>query len=225
MAKPDDLVLLAFSGHGYTDPSDGDFYIFPHDLGIHTGKFTPEFLQEHCISSEELSMWLREVDAGEIVMIVDTCHAAAAVEGKGDFKPGPMGSRGLGQLAYDKGMRLLAASQAGDVAIESQRIRQGLLTYALIRDGLEQRRAAVNGRITIGSWLAYAERRVPTLYQEVLGGKIRNASNGVVTSAQAIVSKTAREYTQDRPTPSVLARRSSKHQDYSSTLGMKTEPN
>ena len=53
-------------------------------------------------------------------MIVDACHSAASVDEAG-FKPGPMGSRGLGQLAYDKGMRILAASQADDVALESGR--------------------------------------------------------------------------------------------------------
>ena len=54
---------------------------------------------------------LRDVDAGDLVLIVDACHSAAAIEGT-DFKPGPMGSRGLGQLSYDKGMRILTATQA-----------------------------------------------------------------------------------------------------------------
>ena len=59
------------------------------------------------------------VDAGELAMVVDACHSAAAVQQPG-FKPGPLGGRGLGQLAYDKGMRVLAASQADDVAVESR---------------------------------------------------------------------------------------------------------
>jgi hypothetical protein len=48
------------------------------------------------VSSDDLSRWLRDVDAGDLVMVVDACHSAASVEGSG-FKPGPMGSRGLGQ--------------------------------------------------------------------------------------------------------------------------------
>ena len=44
-----------------------------------------------------------------IAMVVDACRSAASVD-CGEFKPGPMRSRGLGQLAFDKGMRLLAAS-------------------------------------------------------------------------------------------------------------------
>jgi hypothetical protein len=53
-----------------------------------------------------------------------------------------MGSRGLGQLAYDKGMRVLAASKAQEAAIErGGRIQQGLLTYALVQEGLERQQA------------------------------------------------------------------------------------
>jgi hypothetical protein len=50
-------------------------------------------------------------------MIIDARHSAASVEGSG-FKPGPMGARGLGQLAYDKGMRILASTRADDLAWE-----------------------------------------------------------------------------------------------------------
>ena len=157
---PDDLVILAFSGHGYTDPQ-GRFYLLPSNSGPDstiTDTRLPKF-----ISSEELSEWLREVDAGELVMIIDACHSAASVpEG---FKPGPMGDRGLGQLAYDKGMQILAATQADNVALESEKLGQGLLTYALVQEGLKDRRAVSGGTgsITIKSWLRYAEKRVPEL--------------------------------------------------------------
>ena len=47
---------------------------------------------------------------------------------------------GLGQLAYDKRMRVLAASQADQTAQETQELGQGVLTYVLLTDGLERRR-------------------------------------------------------------------------------------
>lgn len=46
------------------------------------------------------------------------------------------GGTGAWQLAYDKGMIILAATQAADVALESEKIGQGLLTYALVQEGL-----------------------------------------------------------------------------------------
>jgi len=174
--EPEDLVLLSFSSHGYTD-RQGKFYLIPYDTGsaiefLTGGDIAPSSLS-HFISSDELSQWVREIDAGELALIVDTCHSAAAVESEG-FKPGPMGSRGMGQLAYDKGMRILAASQADDVALEFGQLQQGVLTYALMEEGLNQKRADKNGdgRITLEEWLGYGAERVPTLYEDVKAGRI-----------------------------------------------------
>jgi len=171
-ATPDDLVIVSFSGHGYTDPR-GTFYLVPYDVGGDQINITTAL--PNCVSSAELSAWLRPVDAGSLVLVVDACHSAAAIQQAG-FKPGPLGSRGLGQLAYDKGMSVLAASQAEAVALESRAIRQGLLTYALVKDGLEHRRAEKNGKLTLGGLLSYAAERVPSLYLEVRAGTVRDAS-------------------------------------------------
>jgi WD40 repeat protein len=174
-ATPDDLVLIMFSSHGYAD-RDGNFYFIPYDTGPGAGKIFRESVRRHSISSEELSYWLAGVDAGEMVMIVDACHSAAAIEGP-EFKPGPMGSRGLGQLSYDKGMRILTATQSDTVALENNLIRQGLLTYALLRDGIEALQADYkppDNSITLSEWLSYGVDRVPKLYDEVLTGRVQN---------------------------------------------------
>jgi hypothetical protein len=81
-ARPEDLVLISFSSHGFAD-ARGIFYFFPYDIGKSSGQtITPSLLQR-AISSAELSVWLRDVDAGELVMIVDACHAAATVQAQG----------------------------------------------------------------------------------------------------------------------------------------------
>ncbi len=169
-ARPEDLVLVSASSHGYTD-SDGIFYLVPSDSGTADLK-SPEF-RRRCISSDELSRWLRDVDAGELVLIVDACHSAAAIEGT-DFKPGPMGSRGLGQLSYDKGMRILTATQADNVALEKGGL--GLLMRALLVDGLTAWQADYKPRdkaILLTEWLSYGVERVPRLYEEMKDGRIR----------------------------------------------------
>jgi hypothetical protein len=77
-----------------------------------------------------------------------------------------MGSRGLGQLAYDKGMRILAASKSNEEAMElGGNIKQGLLSYALVEEGLVEGKAARDGRIQMSGWLAYGEQEVPNLYK------------------------------------------------------------
>ncbi|HVF66209.1 MAG TPA: hypothetical protein VM914_01005, partial [Pyrinomonadaceae bacterium] len=164
-ATPEDLVLVSFSSHGYADER-GSFYLFASDAGASSNLADA---LARAISSDELGAWLRDVDAGELILVVDACHSAASVQGEG-FKPGPMGSRGLGQLSYDKGMRILTSTQADDVALESALVEQGLLTYALTRDGLEAARADFrpkDARITVAEWLAYGVERVPALHAEV----------------------------------------------------------
>lgn len=166
-ANPEDLVFISFSSHGDTD-DQGNFYLFPYDSGNQKREgeqAKPEWFKR-CISGTELSQWLKDVDAGDMVMVVDACYSASAVQSKG-FKPGPMGSRGLGQLAYNKGMRILAATQADNIALESNRLEHGLLTYALLIDGIENGKADFNPQdntLTMGEWLKYGVKRVPELY-------------------------------------------------------------
>ena len=180
-ATPDDLLILSFSGHGHAEVS-GDFYLLPHDIGAGGSSTVTPAILERSISTDELSAWLRPVDAGEMTLIVDACHSAASIDAPG-FKPGPMGSRGLGQLAFDKGMRVLAASQGDDVALESAQVRQGLLSYALVNDGLEAG-LADNGpsdsRITMAEWLAFGVDRVPLLFEELIEGARPQAGRALV---------------------------------------------
>lgn len=175
---PDDVVLISFSGHGAVDDA-GRFHLLPHDIGPGRSRVLTADVLARGISTDELSEWLRDVDAGEIVLILDACHSAASIAQAG-FKPGPMGSRGLGQLAFDKGIRILAATQPNDVALESEATRHGLLSYALVNEGLEARQADFrpdDGRITTAEWLRYATERVPSLSREVIEGAV--ASRGV----------------------------------------------
>jgi WD40 repeat protein len=170
-ATPNDVFFLSFSGHGYGDNRDGQFYIFPSDVQGRCNGVDDAMLRQ-AISADELAEWLRPIDTGEMTFVLDACHSASSVEAN-DFKPGPMGSHGLGQLAYDKRMRILAASQSDQAAQESyfsvengsSVLRaQGLLSYELTREGLENKKAdwkPVYGEITVGKWLSYAADAVP----------------------------------------------------------------
>ena len=176
-ATPDDLVVLYIASHGYADPT-GRFYVIPSDVGAPAGisdqlldrclksseqsqscELAREFLR-HSISSDELADWLRNIDAGEMVMVLDSCHAGA-VSGA-DFKPGPMGDRGFGQLSYDKGMLVLAATQAQGLALGVLDIGGlSLLSHALIRH-----EPAYQHSFDLKQWLGMARKRVPQLYRQ-----------------------------------------------------------
>jgi WD40 repeat protein/uncharacterized caspase-like protein len=199
--SPEDFVLISFSSHGYAD-SDGNFYFVLYDTGPGTGEEITEALLRKLsvafLSSEELSLWLRDMDAGEMLMIVDACHSAAAVQGK-EFKPGPMGSRGLGQLSYDKGMRVLTATQGADVAYGIGALKHGLLTYALVKDGIEAGKAdfkPVDKRIMVSEWLLYGEQGVPRLLEEV---SRKSKGRDAPAELKDLVQKTSADIRTQRP--------------------------
>jgi WD40 repeat protein len=176
-AGPDDLLVISISSHG--EYEKGNFYFLPYEIGAGRGQNVTNELLRRSISGDDLSSWLRDVDAGELVLIADACHSAATVETEG-FKPGPMGSRGLGQLAYDKGMMILAASQANDAAREGYGLGKSLLTHALICEGLGARKADRNRdhEIALSEWLAYGVERVPKLHREVETGSFKAVEEG-----------------------------------------------
>ncbi|MGA2569368.1 MAG: caspase family protein [Terracidiphilus sp.] len=164
-ATPDDVFFLSFSGHGYSNQR-GQFYILPSDVQGSCQGVDDRMLQS-AISAGELTEWLRPIDAGQLTFILDSCDSASSVESN-NFKPGPMGSPGLGQLAYDKRMRILAASQPNQAARESDTLHQGLLTYALTQQGLVEGHAdwnPVDSKIMVGEWLSYAADAVPRFFE------------------------------------------------------------
>ena len=164
-ATPDDVVIISFSGHGWTDPK-GDFYLAASDTQLNPrGEPIPLTM----ISAASLTDWLRDVDAGETVIVIDACESAASVTAAG-FKPGPFGDAGLGQLSFDKGIRILTAAQAHDAALEDADLHQGLLTYVLAHEGIDGDYGAADlnhdGKITLDEWLIYALRRLPAFSAE-----------------------------------------------------------
>lgn len=175
-ATPDDAVIVSFSGHGWANPR-GDFYLIPGDGAWPDGAESPDL--STVFATADLVAPFQLMHAGEIALVIDACHSAASVA-DGRFKPGPMGDAGLGQLAYDKGIRILAATQADDVALEDARLGQGLLTYALAVDGLGAGKADLDGdgSIRVDEWLAYAVRRMPTLADDARVGRIAAAGTG-----------------------------------------------
>lgn len=182
-ATPEDFVIISFSSHGYVD-KNGIFYILQSDSGV--GNTQAEMVSKS-INSNELTLWLRDIDAGEMVMVIDACHSAASVQGDG-FKPGPMGSRGLGQLAYNKGMKILTSTNSNDVALESEDVKHGYLTYALVQEGLARNMADFlpkDNKVTFVEWFKYGAQRVPKLHAEIKSGTFDKQS-GTATKTRAI---------------------------------------
>ncbi|PYT00039.1 MAG: hypothetical protein DMF63_08700 [Acidobacteria bacterium] len=82
--EPEDTVIITYAGHRYADQS-GIFYLLPQDIGTDTSKLTTEGIGR-MISSDELSLWMQDVTAAKMIMVIDACHSSSAVQGDG-FKP------------------------------------------------------------------------------------------------------------------------------------------
>ena len=170
-AEPEDTVIIYFAGHGTAQAQR--FYLIPHDLG-YTGdrtKLTEDGLRSilsHSISDVELEEVVEGLDAGHLLLVIDACNSGQALEAE-EKRRGPMNSKGLAQLAYEKGMYILTAAQSYQAALEAAQLGHGLLTYALIEEGLKTAIAdnqPKDGTLSAREWLDFATERVPQMQEE-----------------------------------------------------------
>jgi uncharacterized caspase-like protein len=223
--EPEDAVFIYFAGHGTAHGQR--FYLIPHDLG-YMGKRTEldaeglRTMLEHSISDEELEQAVEGIDADKLLMVIDACNSGQALEAE-ERRRGPMNSKGLAQLAYEKGMYILTAAQGYQAALEVSQLGHGLLTYALVEEGLKQVAADSDpndGQIVVREWFDYAMTRVPNMQLEKLkaardiGLKLSFIEpdakpNSATPSAERLVTQTPRAFyrreSEDRPL--IVARR------------------
>ncbi|HEX8634093.1 MAG TPA: caspase family protein [Pyrinomonadaceae bacterium] len=170
-AQPEDTVIIYYAGHGIAQGAR--FYLIPHDLGYQGARTQIDpagmkLLLEHSLSDRELEAALDGVDAAQALLVLDACNSGQALEAE-DKRLGPMNSKGLAQLAYEKGMFILTAAQGYQAAKEATQLGHGLLTYALVVQGLREGAADSrprDGQVLMGEWLDYATERVPLMQLE-----------------------------------------------------------
>jgi len=169
--QPEDAVFIYFAGHGTAQGQR--FYLLPHDLG-YAGERTGldaaglQTILDHSISDDELERAVEGIDADKLLMVIDACNSGQALEAEGQRR-GPMNSKGLAQLAYEKGMYILTAAQSYQAAQEASQLGHGLLTYALVEEGLKQAAAdsdPKDGAVWVREWFDYASTRVPNMQIE-----------------------------------------------------------
>jgi WD40 repeat protein len=170
-AEPEDAVIIYFAGHGTAQGQR--FYLIPHDLGYagDRGELNEGGLKailSHSISDLELEESVEGLAAGSLLMVIDACNSGQALEAE-EKRRGPMNSKGLAQLAYEKGMYILTAAQSYQAALEAAQLGHGLLTYALVEEGLKTALAdnePKDGLLSAREWLDFATERVPLMQEE-----------------------------------------------------------
>jgi hypothetical protein len=171
--QPEDALFIYFAGHGTAHKQR--FYLLPHDLG-YTGERNNldaagfQLILDHGISDEELERAVEGLDADKLLMIIDACNSGQALEAE-EQRRGPMNSKGLAQLAYEKGMYILTAAQSYQAAQEVSELGHGLLTFVLVEEGLKKAASDTepkDGEVWVREWFDYASTRVPNMQLEKL---------------------------------------------------------
>lgn len=167
-AQPEDAVVVYFSGHGTAQLER--FYLIPHDIGYMGSRDEIDgagllTILNHSISDEELVDALQPMDVDQLLVIIDACKSGQALKST-ETRQGPMNTKGLAQLAYEKGIYVLTASQSFEVAFEADALKHSYLAYALLEEGIKQRAADKSprdGNIFLKEWFDYASESVPQI--------------------------------------------------------------
>jgi WD40 repeat protein len=201
--QPEDAVVIYFAGHGTAQGNR--FYLIPHDLGylgsrIRLNGAGLQDILEHSISDEELERAVEGIDAGQLLMVIDACNSGQALEAE-EKRRGPMNSKGLAQLAYEKGMYILTAAQSYQAALEAAKLGHGYLTYALVEEGLKTNssdRAPKDGQVLVREWLDFATARVPEMQLEKIEEQ-RKLGRGLELLIKFVESDTGADRNVQRP--------------------------
>jgi len=204
-AEPEDVVIVYFSGHGMAGRQGEEemdrYYLIPHDMRYKgereelddTGR---RLIMDSSISDQDLEKGFEKIDAGRIMLIIDACQSGQALEAE-EKRRGPMNSRGLAQLAYEKGMYILAAAQSYQAALEIEKLEHGLLTHTLIERGLKEMAADDNpddGQLMAREWLDYAVQNVPKEMEEAGEKHLKKTGREIDFGEPTVTGQAPRAY-------------------------------
>lgn len=146
-AEPQDTLVTFLAGHGVSENSGYRFLLSGQKVELDS------------ITSSELASYFESVPAQRQLVVLDTCHSAAAT-------PDLASRFAISQqrLARGSGTFLLAACRSNETAAEIASLQHGLLTYSLL-NGFTGKGAHTNaqGQITVNSLIQYVSSNFPEI--------------------------------------------------------------
>ena len=167
-AKPNDIIVLFFSGHGLT--IDDDFYYLTSTAGKSDITTDAEERAKTCLSSSEIKENLRMVKSNKQIMILDACHSGQITkifEDNGKATSTTL-NKALENLEDKMGVYVLASSESNQKSFETEALQQGLLTFALTY-GMSGEASRDNDIIDVAELLTYASKKTEDIGKEILG--------------------------------------------------------
>jgi hypothetical protein len=135
-AKPDDMVLIFYSGHGGIEPdssgeeADGNSkYIITHDAD-------PKNLFSTAIQNSNLSGMLQRIGSNRMIFLIDCCYSGGATTGQEVIKSISPPTAKVGTDVYNdfsgSGRVIISASLSDQVSYEIPKLNHGIFTYNLL---------------------------------------------------------------------------------------------
>ena len=156
VVKPDDQVIIYFSGHGVTYPEEGTNqlgYLMPVEASrerpYHGG-----------VSMQELTGYAKSLPARQVVFIIDSCYSGIA--GTQMKTLPPLSEQRLKRLLREPGQYMMVAGSGKQESWEGAEWKHGLFTYYLL-EGLGPERLADHNDdqlVTLGELFQYVQPRV-----------------------------------------------------------------
>lgn len=159
-AKPDDTVVIFFSGHGGRRVGAPDYsgYLCPAD-------YVPGDPDGTGLLAEDLSVLLNAIPAARVVLLLDACHAEAAALVKAEARPKGMlqGFRepALEKLASGNGRVVIASCRDSELSWTSSWRGHSLFTHFLLEGLRGQARGLDDGTVRVLDLFSYLSEQVP----------------------------------------------------------------
>ncbi len=115
---PAATIIVYYSGHGWLNPVDGNYYLIPHDV-------KPHKIADSAVAGRDFTRALQAIKSQKLLVILDCCHAQGVTAAKGgvefrltngeelDAPQGfvPQSAKGqFAALVEGKGVAMLASS-------------------------------------------------------------------------------------------------------------------
>ncbi len=164
-AKPEDMFVFYYAGHGTIDESAGnEYYLVPPNITQLYGD--SKQLKEKGISATELKMLLSKIKATKQLILMDACHSGAAIDKlqENDAER----ERAMTQLARSSGVAMLTSSNSQQFATEFEVLKHGVFTYSLL-DALDGAADTGDKVVSVYEMKLFMERMVPKISKEYGG--------------------------------------------------------
>lgn len=156
-AKPEDVFVFYYAGHGYIHPANNEFYLVSSDVAD-----GGESLLKNGVSAKELQNFAVDIPAQKQVFIMDACQSAGAFEQM--LKHDGEQQKALAVVSRSTGTHWMAASGNTETAKEFEALGHGVFTYSLL-EALKGK-AASNKMITVNGLKNYLQQIVPELVKK-----------------------------------------------------------